>query len=369
MPRTILLLWLALAGGAVLAADAGEIWILSGQSNAVGCAKGEPNKADPRVTMFDPKTGKFITATEPLPMMGRDLGPWHAAALEVAEKGIPVRLTGSAYSGKPIAHWNDGQPGWTALTATVQKSGEGAAVFLWYQGESDALGGADLAAKYQENLKTHIERVRALAKNPKLLVVIIQLAGTPAAVDAGVTLRECQRQFVIADGNAILIPALGQPMQDGWHLNREGYFALGRHIGRALLKLRYKQEKSDGIGPVLDAAVPGSDNKTVAAHFAEVKKLTGIEAADFAVIDADGTAKCVNVQAQNTRAVFTFERAIKAPAKLLYGYGPNPKATLVDEAGNHAPAVLMNITAGPMPDDKETKAPNGAGSAPAARAK
>ncbi len=372
MSTLFLLLALLAPAQALIAADAGETWILSGQSNACGCAKGDPNKPDPRVTMFDIKSGKFVTAAEPFGMMGNiGLGPWHAAALEVAEKSnVPIRLTGSAYSGQPLSNWNDGQPGWNSLSLIVPKSGEGAGVFLWYQGESDALGGAALAEKYQENLKVHVERVRALAKNPKLLVVIIQLAGTPSAIDTGVTVREGQRQFVIADGNAILIPALGQPMQDGWHLNREGYFDLGKHIARALLKLRYRQDKSDGIGPVMDAALPGTDDKTVIAHFAEVKKLAGAAAEDFAVIDGSGTARCTKVQAQSTRAVFTFERAIKTPAKLLYGYGPNPKATLVDEAGNHAPAVMLNIAPGPMPDDKETKAPNGAGAAgPAAKAK
>ncbi len=367
--RAFLLLYIAIASAAAFAGSAPEVWILSGQSNACGRAAGEGNKPDPRVEMFD-KSGKWVPAQEPLATMNTSgIGPWHSAALEVAAKaGLSIRLTGSASGGKPISFWNDGAGGWTALSGIVEKSGAGAGVFLWYQGESDTLN-ADLAAKYQENLKTHIERVRTLAKNPKLLVVIIQIAGASAAPEAGVTLREAQRQFVAADGNALLIPALGQPMQDGWHLNRDGYFALGRQIARALLKLRYKQEASDGIGPVMDAAVPGGDDKSVVAHFAEVKKLAGVDAEDFAVIDADGTAKCVKAAPQNTRVVFTFERAIKAPAKLLYGHGKNPKATLADENGNHAPQVLLNIAAGPMPDDKESAAPNGASPGPAAKKK
>ena len=68
-------------------------------------------------------------------------------------------------------------------------------------------------------------------------------------------------------------------------------------------------------GPVLDAAVLGADGKTVGAHFAEVKRLSGCAEQDFGVEDGGGAVKCVKAQIENTRASLTFERAIKLPAR------------------------------------------------------
>jgi hypothetical protein len=48
---------------------------------------------------------------------------------------------------------------------------------------------------------------------------------------------------------------------------------------------------------------------------------------------------------------------------VVYGVGENPAATLVDEAGFRAPAVQLPLAKGPVPEDKETRAPNGAGTA------
>ncbi|MCW8133517.1 MAG: hypothetical protein KIS92_24445, partial [Planctomycetota bacterium] len=71
--------------------------------------------------------------------------------------------------------------------------------------------------------------------------------------------------------------------------------------------------------------------------------------------------KCVKAEAANTLVALTFERALKPPARVVYGFGQAPAATLVDEAGNRAPAVQLELKAGPIPADKETQAPNGAG--------
>ena len=111
----------------------------------------------------------------------------------------------------------------------------------------------------------------------------------------------------------------------------------------------------------MDHAVYAGKGDSVIAHFAEVKKLAGVLQSDFGVLDADGPVKCVKVQAGRTRVSLTFERTLKPPAKLVYGFGQDAKATLVDEAGNHAPAVQLKIVKGIAPDENESKAPNGAG--------
>lgn len=364
MPIIVLLLGLVVLRGECLAAPAAETWVISGQANASGWAPGSGMTPHPNVTMFD--DGMWVEAREPLKVLGgTGVGAWMTAALVCAHAKYPIRLTGAAFPGQAIAYWDDGKPGWTALSERIKASGMGAEVFLWYQGESDATARTP-AATYQQKLTELVARVRALA-NPQMLVVVVQLAQwVPMGWDMGAEIREAQRQFVIADGNALLVTALGST-GNGAHLTREGYVKLGMGIGSALLRHRYRRKDQAWPGPVMDVVRPGADDLSLVAHFAEVKKLAGAEAAEFRAIDAGGTVGCKSIVLQNTRAALTFERALKPPVKLRFGTGSLSKPGLVDEAGHPAPAVILDVVAGPLPEDKESACPNGAG-IPATRA-
>lgn len=362
---------LAISGTLALSAEDGsDTWILSGQSNACGRGALPALAENALVTVFDAGGNKWVAAKDPLPGMGSSgFGPWHAAALEVVAKtGKPLRLTGFAEGGQPIDYFKSTANGGKALLKAIKTSGQGAGVFLWYQGETDALNKLD-AAKYDAALKDLAARVRTEAGNPRMTVVIVQLSywNSPGRPAEFMAIREAQRRFVVADGNALLVPALGRKAGDYVHLHREGYIELGKELGRALLKTRYGAKDVDWPGPVLDAARLDADGKTVYAHFAEAKKLAGAEAADFALVDSGVPAKAVRAAATKAELVgstlvkLTFAEPVKLPAALVYGAGENPKATLVDEAGNRAPAVQLDIAQGAAPEDKETAAPNGAG--------
>ena len=345
-----------------------DLWILSGQSNACGRAKLPGPEPDSRVTMFDPQQAKFVTAQDPLPHMGTTgTGPWVAAAQTVAaESGTPIRMCGFASGGKPIAYWYPGQPGHGGLFPVIDRSGQHADVFLWYQGESDT-GGRLTTAEYQRRLTEHIARVRQASASPNLLAVIVQLGPSLRTNIGGyMAIREAQRQFVIHDEHAILVPALGRTLKDTVHLDNAGYRELGREIGRAILRVRHQRPVGNWPGPVLDKAVlqpndQARNRRTVVAHFAEVRELRDADAADFAVIDAEGTNRCLEVEAGQTTLVFTCAKDVVLPARLIYGFGQRPKAGLTDESGNRAPAVQLQITLGDAPGESVTQLANGAG--------
>ena len=179
-------------------------------------------------------------------------------------------------------------------------------------------------------------------------------------------IREAQRQFVIHDQHAILVPALGRTLKDTVHLDNAGYRELGREIGRAILRVRHQKPVGNWPGPVLDEAVLQPDDKarnrrTVVAHFSEVQQLAQVDAADFAVVDAEGTNRCVELMAGKTTVTFTCEKDVVLPARLIYGFGQKPKASLLDESGNRAPAVQLQITLGDSPQESVTQLANGAG--------
>ncbi|MEO1998850.1 MAG: sialate O-acetylesterase [Planctomycetaceae bacterium] len=367
--RTLAVLLLELAVVACLPAaePRGDLWILSGQSNACGRAKLPGPDASPRVTIFDPQQKRFVVAQDPLPHMGTvGTGPWVAAAKHVsAAAEQPVRMCGFASGGKPIAFWHVGQPGYKGLFPVIEQAGQRADVFLWYQGESDSRRLTQAA--YQRELTEHVARVRRAAGNPNMLAVIVQLGPYLAVGRSGyMGIREAQRQFVINDKHAVLVPALGRTLKDSVHLDNAGYRELGRAIGRAVLRARHRQSNGNWPGPVLDAAVSHGDEKsrsrnTVVAHFAEVQQITNALAADFAVLDAEGTNPCLKIESAKTLVTLTLQRDIAPPARLVYGFGTQPKATLTDESGNRAPAVQLDVRSGELPEDAPGMLDNGAG--------
>ena len=363
--KLLTLIILLLAPSLCRADDRSDLWIVSGQSNACGRAKLPGPAGIPAVRIFDSKKRAFVVAQDPLPGMGTGgVGPWVVAAQRVAKGKRKIDLVGYAKGGAPISFWHPAARGDMQLMSRIATAGKGAGVFLWYQGESNTRRGTDIA-KYKDELADLVARVRKAADNPDMTAVIIQLAANTREKDKDrydfMALREAQRQFVLADTNALLVPALGRSLKDGGHLDNRSQRELGEEIGRALLRTRFGQADVAWPGPVLDAAVLAADGHGVTAHFAEVNKLSGTTPGDFAVIDDAGTAVCRKASASATTVELLFERKITLPGRLVYGFGNGPKATLVDEAGNRAPAVHVKLTTGAVPADEPSNAPNGAG--------
>ncbi|MHC4335397.1 MAG: sialate O-acetylesterase [Planctomycetota bacterium] len=341
-----------------------NLWILSGQSNACGRGALPGPKGIDAVRMFavdegrhDPGPGQWETAEDPLPGMET----WGVSAWVTAK----IDMLGYALGAQQISHWDPGNEGERKLFSRIEKHGKGAGVFLWYQGESDTGSSAD-AATYQDKLANLVARVRKSAENPRMTVVIIQLGGMTRPGQAKglryfMAVREAQRQFVLADGNALLVPALGRSQKEDGHLATPGYMELGQELARALLRNRFNQRGVNWPGPVLDSAVLQPDGRKITAHFAEVKRLSQVTESDFVVIDGEGSAACIAARAGATTSELTFDRQITPPARFFYAYADSPEATLVDEAGNRAPAVQIDVTTGSPPADEFTNAPNGAG--------
>ena len=350
-----------------------NLWILSGQSNACGRGELPGPKGIDKVRMFavdegrhDPGPGQWETAEDPLPGMETwGVSAWVTAAQGVAEKGHKIDMLGYALGAQPISHWAPGSVGERKLFSRITKHGKGAGVFLWYQGESDTSSPEDAAA-YQGRLANLVARVRKTAENPDMTVVVIHLCamtrpGQAKGLAYFMAVREAQRQFVLADGNALLVTALGRLQKKDGHLATPGYMELGEELARALLRNRFDQRDINWPGPVLDSAVLVPGSRKITAHFAEVKELSQVTESDFVVVDAEGSTVCIAAKAGATTLELTFDRQITVPARFFYAYADSPEATLVDEAGNRAPAVQIDITTGSPPVDEFTNAPNGAG--------
>jgi hypothetical protein len=145
-----------------------------------------------------------------------------------------VRLTGAAGGGLGIDAWAPSAPLWLELKSAIANSGQGAAVFVWFQGESDAVQGGPSIDSYGAKLTDLIRRVRFESASPRMLVLICGLVDYPPAEDAFEAIRTAQRSVASRDQRAIWVSTRGLP-HDGQHLTESGYAALGHTIGNLVL--------------------------------------------------------------------------------------------------------------------------------------
>jgi hypothetical protein len=223
----------------------GDIWIVGGQSNAVGTEHLPPDPV-PQVHFF--KGDHWQEGRDPLfpPLFpipgGKTYVPaWQRAAIEYHKRtGIPVGILGWAFGGVPMARfWN-----WEArelpdFKNLVGKHGKGASAFLFYQGEHDA--NLQCIPAYKERLKAMAPVMRGYASNPDLVMVVFQLSYFTDLLGRSEPyfgrLREIQRQVCAEDPRAVLIPALPYTHCDVVHLDFEGYGALARQVGECMAEI------------------------------------------------------------------------------------------------------------------------------------
>ena len=220
----------------------GEIWLVGGQSNAVGVPH-KPEQPLPAVHYFRDNHWRegadpLFSPIFPLPPGETYVAAWRRAAQRYHEQtGIPVGLMGWAFGGVPMSRFWDAEikemPDFKPL---VTEHGRGATTYLWYQGEADAnLQGLPL---YRERLAAMASTIRRYAANPEMVMVVVQLSfrHEPSGMEAPHYGRLCeqQRQFCTEDPRAVLIPAMPYPHLDVVHLTFDGYMGLGNRIGECL---------------------------------------------------------------------------------------------------------------------------------------
>lgn len=133
-----------------------------------------------------------------------------------------VRATGT--SGQAIAGWAPGSGDWATLAATLTPGPLRA--FVWWQGESDRLN-----PNYRGDLTTLIARVRSVAGQPTLRVVIVQVLDLPQ----NASVRTAQQNFVVGDVNALLVTT-DISQRDGVtdHMTAAGYSEVARLVVASL---------------------------------------------------------------------------------------------------------------------------------------
>ncbi|MGM0505844.1 MAG: sialate O-acetylesterase [Bacteroidota bacterium] len=110
-------------------------------------------------------------------------------------------------------------------------------LFIWIQGESDAAFGKRYANEYKERLRRFLKRVRALAEDDTLSILLVELStegqlpdGSPSQPWASV-INEAQQQLTDEDPDVhrIRLPE-SHHLQDPWHYDSATLLELGERL-------------------------------------------------------------------------------------------------------------------------------------------
>ena len=118
---------------------------------------------------------------------------------------------------------------------------------FWMQGESDAAWGADVAFRYQHNLKRLMDLIRAAFHQDDLPVIIGRISDSGQDDDGrvwnhGEVVRAAQAAFADKDPAAMLVTTTDNyQYSDKWHYDGAGYLDLGRAFAEAFHQLTTRE--------------------------------------------------------------------------------------------------------------------------------
>ncbi|MCX5658193.1 MAG: hypothetical protein NTW19_00540 [Planctomycetota bacterium] len=291
----------------------GDIWLVTGQSNASGTGIGF---AEDPPTLGVHQLGndeQWKLASHPLEDATRSrhtatvhgvfqaTSPWLAFARRLQrELGHPIALVPTALGGSGVSSWQPGTGNLFANMADMLKlAGGKVRGVVWYQGESDC-SAANIAA-YPERFRRFVEGVREQAGNPKLPIVTAQLGRfTWGADDAQgnrdwTAMRDTQRRLALEIPHAALVPAIDLPLSDEIHVSAAANLALGERFADAALALAYGRDVAPPGIALKQAAwlTPARDAIRLTFNLGPAGWCSLGPVNDFTVVDAAGATLAI----------------------------------------------------------------------------
>lgn len=334
----------------------GDLWIISGQSNAVGCGNNAAlgAKPIPGVHCLEPRYNLQEWTVARDGFFEHTVGSWVTAAQEFyGATAVPVGLMGHAVGSKPMDYFLDPETGDPfILRPLIEQHGVGAAAFFWYQGESDSFQPAQEAA-YQQKLTKLAGAIRQLTQNPNLMIGVCQLGRYTWFKDDHFTaVREAQRQFVLQDRRAVLYSTLPYVVnaKDRIHLETEGYIALGKQIGRQMIELE-RTGKAITPGPTpQEVRFADAERKQIAITLSRGHGLSGNPSPDEWFV-TDETRRgfrnggfveieSITFQPEEQRVLIQLKQAPSGATEVSYGYRSDVGGSLINSDGFAAPAFV-----------------------------
>ena len=224
----------------------GDLWVITGQSNAAGYGK-TPACDGPRlgVHLFH-ACGQWKLATHPLSDSTGTLypanreganashSPWLAFAKKLNDVlGYPIGLVPASLGGSAVSAWSRKENGvlFENMLRYLRDAGGQIRGVVWYQGESDT--GPDERKEYPRRFRDFVSDLRRCMKDQSLPVITAQLnryIGEPYSSNVHEgwdVMRETQRQAAREMVNVFIISTLDLGLSDGIHTSSSGNLVIG----------------------------------------------------------------------------------------------------------------------------------------------
>jgi len=323
----------------------GDIFVVSGQSNAAGRAKNPVEDAPELGISLLRNSGQWALATHPL---GETTGsihtghfenhnpghtPWlHFAKLLKRELGYPIGIVMSAYGGAPLRWFNPEENGallrnMLSQLADYDLHPKG---ILWCQGEAE--GFENSAQTYLPRFTAFVKAVRKELNQPGLPFITVQInRGAAEATEAldrqwGMV-REAQVQAMDTISGVYTVPSNDLALYDFIHNASQSNLIVGERCARCALAELYGK-KLEWRAPRAKSAVLAAPD-TVELSFDRIYNWVNpfdVPASQlpFDAEDQDGLIHPASYETQNNGIILHFARPLGENAVLHGGWRMNP---------------------------------------------
>lgn len=342
--------WKARGGlvGAVHHFCVGDVYIIAGQSNAIGTGHGEMYEA-PEIGIHTMRNCRYWDlATNPMYAARGNHGPFLSFAKRLKKAlNYPIGLIPCAFGGSSLAQWLPDEDGvfYREMLEAAKKPIKG---ILWYQGECEGMGRH--SENYYERFERFVKYVRSDFDDDKLPVITVQLGrhtdDFPDGEEMDVhydAVREAQRRAANTIEGVYIVPAIDAGrLSDGIHNSKSANMLIGERMAKMALYKLYNKGLNPSA-PNLESAICTDANKII-LKFKNVEDtlmayhVKKIERFPVLVEDENGVNNIVDFDIKKDIIEIVCERNIGRNSRVKCQYGRNP-LNLIQDFGNQS-AVL-----------------------------
>lgn len=354
LPKNGALEW-AVHGDFVHHIGVGDLWVIAGQSNAVGYGRGEIPDGPKLGVHILRNEEKWDLASHPLgDTRGNNhpnlegANPGHSPFLVFAKilkeiLGYPIGLVQTALGGSALSQWNPMENPEAVLYGNllhcVNLAGGRVTGVCWYQGCSDTL--VPLCNSYLERFNQFVESLRRDLNQPELPFLTAQLnrcyspqQPTGENQVGWNAVREAQRQAAHFINSVGVIPTIDLTLSDSIHTSPAGNLILGQRFATSALGMCYKKDVS-WLFPEIDEAKVRGGGKEVILQFKNVHyQLQSDQPVieDFTVEDRGGKVEIEKVEFSGISKITLFlARRLEGEGFVHNAYGINPRVSVCEE--------------------------------------
>jgi len=344
----------AMRGDCIHHLGVGDLYVITGQSNASGTGKGAAADGPELGVHLFANDEKWKLAIHPLEDATNTLhpctvtgvfhghSPWLAFAKRIkAKTGIPIGLIPTALGGSPISMWvqDSGQPAslFDNMMDMINKAGGRVAGVLWHQGESDTP--PDAIDKYTERFNLLVKLFRKMLNDPKLPIITGQLntyVNNQGDHVRWTQMREIQRQLSHDLDRVYMAVTIDCPLSDEIHNNAIANVIVGERYADLALSHIYNQPILAEHPEPTKVRFTDASRKAIEITFTNLSGdwTPNTGANSFTAQDADGNIQIEQVELGfDGRIRIRLSRPAKNNAMLHALYGLKPEQNLRDDGG------------------------------------